>query len=285
MNYQKPAQHWIDGKLVREDLAVLPVTDLVITRGYGAFEALRTYAGKPFLLEEHLRRFEKTCIHMNLRCPLNRKELAKAAIQTLKANSFPESLVRFYVTGGDAHRFLPEGQERLMILIGAHKEPAAWQYESGIAIKTTTLTRQIPLAKTVDYSAGIRETILANRQGYQEVAYLDRRGCLLEGTTFSIFALLGKTLVTPEEGVLPGCTAAQVIKLARRAGFTIQRSAISPAMLKKASELFITSTTRELLPVVRVDQQQIGAGVPGPVTRVLHQRFRKSAAAAVKRLS
>lgn len=284
MNPPKPAKYWIDGKLVRADRAGVAVTDLVVTRGYGAFEALRTYGGKPFLLEEHLRRLEKTCAHLLLKCPLHRKELAAAAKETLQANGFPESLVRFFVTGGDASGFLPEGKERLLILVTPVRPFPAWQYERGIAMKTTSLSRPIPEAKTVDYTVGIRETMRAVREGYQEVAFRDRRGGLLEGTQFSIFAVLGRMLVTPEAGVLPGCTAEHLIKVARREGWTIRRSAISPAMLRRASELFITSTTRELLPVVRVDEQPIGDGRPGPVRRLLHERFHESVRAVVKRL-
>lgn len=284
MTPNKPAKYWIDGQLVRADRAAIPVTDLVMTRGYGAFEALRTYEGNPFLLEEHLRRLEKTCALLGLKCPLRRKEFAAAARETLRANSFPESLIRFYVTGGDASGFLPEGKERLLILVSPVRPFPAWQYERGIAMKTTALSRSIPAAKTVDYTVGIRETMRAVREGFQEVAFRDRRGGLLEGTQFSIFAVLGRTLVTPEEGVLPGCTGNQVMKLARREGWTIRRTAISPAMLRKASELFITSTTRELLPVVRVDEQRIGDGRPGPVRQHLHARFLESARAAAKKL-
>lgn len=263
---------------------MLPVTDLVITRGYGAFEALRTYQGKPFLLEEHLRRLEKSCAEIGLKCPLGRKELADAVSETLKANSFPESLIRLYVTGGDAGGFVPEGHERLMILVGAAKMFPAWQYERGVAIKTTTLNRPIPSAKTIDYTVGIRETLVALKEGYQEVAFRDHRGCLLEGTQFSIFAVIRKTLVTPEKSILPGITAAYLIKLARREGFGIRREPISPAMLKNASECFITSTNREVLPVSRIDRQRIGNGRPGPIQRLFHQRYLEGAAATVKKL-
>ncbi|HWL51654.1 MAG TPA: aminotransferase class IV [Chthoniobacteraceae bacterium] len=275
---------WIDGKLVRADRASLPLTDLSVSRGYGAFEALRTYHGKPFLLEAHLQRFEATCRHLCLRPPLSRKALREVVAEVLQANGLPESLVRIYLTGGDAGGFLPEGNGRLLILADPVKPYPEWQYERGIALKTTPLQRSIPLAKTLDYTAGIRETILARRDGFQEIVFTNGRGHLLEGAQFNIAAVRGRRVISPVEGVLKGTTVEHLLKLAGREGFTISREPLTTAQVKRADELFITSTTRELLPVVRLDDIVIGAGTPGPVFQRLRECFRKSAVRAARKI-
>lgn len=277
------ARYWMNGRLVASDRAVLPLTDLAATRGYGAFEALRTYGRAPFLMDAHLRRLEATCRHLCLRVPLSRAELREAVLRTLAANRFAESLIRIYVTGGDAKGFLPEGRERLLILVDPAKTFPAWQYEKGVALRTTVLNRPIPLAKTIDYTAGIRETALAHKAGYQEVVFTDRRGNLLEGTQFSVVAVEGKRLVSPEKDILPGITVEQVLRLARKEGFNLKREPISPALLRRADEVFITSTNREVLPVSRVDKLRIGDGRPGPVARLLHRRYLDGAAAAARK--
>lgn len=278
------ARYWMDGRLVVATGASLPLTDLAVTRGYGAFEALRTYAGTPFLLDPHLRRLEQTCRHLCLRIPLPRARMREAVAKTIAANHFAESLIRIYVTGGDATGFVPEGRERLLILVGPVISYPARQYQKGIALKTTPLNRPIPLAKTIDYTAGIRETILARRAGYQEVIFKDPCGNLLEGTQFSLVVVAGNLLISPAENVLPGITAGHVLRLAEKEGFAVRRAPVTPKLLRRADELFITSTNRELLPVTSVDQLCIGEGRPGPVTRHLHSRYLASAAASAGKL-
>lgn len=267
-------KYWIDGKLVRADKAFLPLTDLAVTRGFGAFEAMRTYHGSPFLLEGHLLRLQKSCELLGLKLPLSLEALKHAVDATLKANKMPESLIRIYVTGGDASGFLPEGRERLLILVSPAKLFPAWQYEKGIALKSTLLGRMIPQAKSLDYTVGIRETLRAVRKGYHEVVFVDEEGNLLEGTQFSVFAVVGKKIISPKMRILPGLTAGYVIDLARRKGFKASWGKITPKVLAEATELFITSSNREIIPAVRLDRKRIGNGKPGPVTRLLHGYFK-----------
>jgi branched-chain amino acid aminotransferase len=198
-------------------------------------------------------------------------------LETLAANCFPESLIRLYVTGGDTDGFVPAGKSRLLVLVDAARIFPASHYKKGVRIKTSRLNRPIPPAKTVDYTAGIRETILAKREGFHEVAFADRKGNLLEGTQFNVIAVRGNQLVSPDRGILPGITVERVLKLGRKEGFSIRRSPISPALLKRADEVLITSTNREVMPAVFVDQIRIGSGSPGPVSRLLHQRYLESA--------
>jgi branched-chain amino acid aminotransferase len=277
-----PAQsrYWIDGELVDAAQAALPLTDLGATRGYAAFEALRTYGKVPFLLEEHLERLERSCEQMFLQLPVPKAEIARIVEATLGANSFPESLIRIFVTAGDASGFVPEGRERLLVLVDVLRAYPAEQYTRGISLATTKLGRTLPLVKSTSYLAGIRETIRARREGFDEVVFVDDDGSILEGTTFNVVTIHGNMLTVPEAGVLQGVTIGHVVQLAAQSGLKVVRAPITRKMIAEADEVFITSSTRELLPINRVDGTPIRDGRPGPVTQRLHEVYRQSTARA-----
>jgi branched-chain amino acid aminotransferase len=273
----RPGKCWIDGELVDWKDASIPLTDLMAVRGYAAFDALRTYGSVPFLLDKHLLRLERTCDFLGLRIPLDRANLAGAVLATVKAGKLPESSIRLYVTGGDAAGFVPEGRERLVILVDPPHSYPLRQYEQGVALATTTLGRTFPVVKPTNYLAGVWATMRARSEGFDEVVFVDRDLSLLEGTTFNVVAVRGRELISPADGVLAGVTIEHVLSLAAKAKFKVTREPISPQLLDQAEEVFMTSSVREVMPVVRIDDRQIGNGAPGPVTRLLHRLFCESA--------
>jgi branched-chain amino acid aminotransferase len=272
----KAKTSWI-GRQLTDAATGVSWNDLAFTRGYAAFETLRTYQGVPFLLDAHLDRLERSCSILSLNLPNSRAEIAGAIHATIAANGFPESVVRIYLTGGDSPGFLPVGRERLMVFADPLRVYAARQYSEGIAIMTTRLNRSIPLAKSTDYLAAVRETIRARKAGFDEVAFLDPEFNLLEGTTFSVVAVMGRELLTAQDEVLRGITVEHTLSLAEQQGLTVRRAPISQREIAQADEIFITSTTRELIPVARIDGQIIGRELPGPITRQLHECYRQSA--------
>ncbi len=271
--------YWLDGRFVGRNEASVPLSDLAVTRGYAAFDALRTYGKVPFLLNEHLQRLEESCALLSLKIPLSRKELTEVVRTTLAANEFPESLIRIFVTGGDATGFVPENRERLMVLIDEVRTYPSWHFERGVGLATSTLSRTLPRVKSTGYLAGITETIRARQQGFDEVVFCDHSGHILEGTTFSVVSVIGNELISPINDVLRGITVEHVLGLAAREGYTSRRAPISHELLEQSNEVFITSSTRELIPVNRVDHTRIADGMPGPVTRRLHECYRQSARA------
>jgi branched-chain amino acid aminotransferase len=274
---QGPVKYWIDGKFVDQRDASIPLTDLAIVRGYAAFDALRTYGNTPFLLDAHLKRLEETCAFLHLKPPLDRANMARAVLATVRTNNFAESLIRIYVTGGEASGLIPEHKERLIILVDSLRTYPPQQYEKGIALATTTLNRTLPLAKSTDYVAGIRETVRARHNGFDEVVFLDRQSNILEGTTFSVVVVRGRDLISPADGVLRGITVDHVLGLASQAGLRGRRAAIPPDLLDEADEVFVTSSVREVVPVVRIDTKRIAGGLPGPITCHLHKLYCESA--------
>lgn len=265
-----------NGKYVAADRASVPVHDLGLVRGFGLFEAVRTYDGKPFLFDAHLRRLFGAMKTVGISLPFSRAEFAEKILRLVKKNGPGEALIRIVITGGPAPSLLPQGNPSWIVMVDPLHPFPSWQYEKGIALMTAPFSRIFPSIKTTCYIGAVQETVRAVRRGFAEAVYVDRRGAILEGTTYSVFAVLpGPRLVTPEAGVLPGITAECVIKLAQKPGISVQRTPISTTMLRRADEMFITSSNRELIPVIRVDRLRIANGKPGPVTRRLHIEYQK----------
>ena len=263
----------VDGKLIRADQATVSVQDLGFSRGYGAFESIRTYQKIPFRLEAHLKRLKLTAALIHLKLPSTLMEIKKRIFATLKANSFSESLIKIYVTGGISSGFTPQKKGTVIIWIEPFHNFPSWQYTKGISLYTTSLVRSFPEAKSTSYLSGVVATLEAKKKNFDEAVFVNDKGAILEGTTFNVFAIKNKTLITPKKHILLGITAQEVIRLAKKEKFTLICRPLSSSDIKTCSELFITSSNRELIPVRNVNQTQIGNGKPGAQTRRLHQLY------------
>ena len=175
---------YIDGNFVDEDEAVLPVTDLAILRGYAVFDFLRTYNGRPFHLEAHLRRLRNSAALIGLDCHWSLDELTEIVDETLARNNYPESNIRLLITGGDSEDSISPGQHpRLLVMVRpVTPYPENW-YEEGIKIITARLNRYIPGAKSTDYiraivtlkdaeAAGAIESVYVNKDDYSSFWFM-----------------------------------------------------------------------------------------------------------------
>lgn len=264
---------YIDGKFVPSNEASIPVSDLALLRGYGVFDFLRTYNNTPFFLEEHLNRLRHSADLIDIRLPWNNRELQDIVQNTLNKNGYPESAIKILVTGGDStDGLIPTGESRLLVMVSALKPLDAAQYESGVKLTTSRIPRLFPGAKSTNYIAGIRATAAAQKAGAVESLYIGGNNQILECVTSNFFGFKGNTLVTPESDILPGITRKVILDFAAEV-FTIETREMDLDELTLLDEAFITSSTREVLPVVRVDDVTIGNGIPGKNTRRLMEMF------------
>ncbi len=271
---RKEPIYFCNGRFLPAGRATLSVNDLGVIRGFGLFESLRTYNGKPFLLEAHLDRMFHAAKEVGLKPPLGRKRIGSVIARLIRRNNFGEALIRMVLTGGVAGSLVPQGKPTFIILADPFHSFPSWQYEKGIRLMTAPFSRLRPSMKSTIYFSAVVETVRAVKRGFHEAVYVDGRGAILEGTTYSVFAVMpGPKLVTAREGVLPGVTAELVISLAKKMRIPVIHSPISRAMLKRAREVFITSSNRELIPVSHVDRLRIGK--PGPVTRQLQEAYQR----------
>lgn len=270
--------YYIDGKFVPSNEASIPVGDLALLRGYGVFDFLRTYNNTPFFLEEHLNRLRRSADLIDVSFPWSNRELQDIVQETLSKNGYPESTIKILVTGGDStDGLIPNGESRLLVMVSALKPLVAAEYESGVKLTTSRIPRLFPGAKSTNYIAGIRAIAAAKKAGAVESLYIGRDNQILECVTSNFFGFRGGTLVTPESDILPGITRKVVLDLADKV-FTIETREMDLDELKLLDESFITSSTREVLPVVRVDELTIGDGKPGKNTRRLMKMFSEFAA-------
>ena len=257
------AIYYIDGEFVPAEKAVIPVDDLAILRGIGVFDLLRTYDGKPYFLDAHIDRLEQSARKIDLSLPWSHEEITAIVEETLDRNDIPEANIRIVITGGSSTDFMtPSGSPRLLVLVSpVPKLPARW-YSDGVKIISWEVERPIPGAKSIDYISASLALKKAAAEDAVEALYIDRHGLALECTTSNIFAFVGEKLVTPGRGILSGVTRRVVLELAK-ALFPIDIRDMSRAELLAADEVFITGTSKGLVPVVRVDDGVIGDGRPG----------------------
>jgi branched-chain amino acid aminotransferase len=258
--------YYIDGKFVPAEQAVIPVDDLAILRGIGVFDLLRTYDGKPYFLDAHIDRLEASARRIDLPLPWSHDEIVGIVEQTLARNDIPEANIRIVVTGGSSTDFMtPSGNPRLLVLVSPiPRLPEQW-YTRGVKIISWEVERPIPGAKSIDYISASLALKKAAAEDAIEALYIDRNDLALECTTSNIFAFVKDKLVTPGRGILSGVTRKVVLALAENL-FPIEIRDISRTELVAADEIFITGTSKGIVPVVQVDDGVIADGRPGQRT-------------------
>lgn len=272
---------YVNGKYLPENEAVLPVRDLSILRGYGAFDYLRTYGAKPFRLDKNLARFRRSCEILEMRFPWSDDELTEIVLETLQRNvelgDAAEYSIRLVVTGGvSASNIIPDSDPTLIVLVQPFTPMPAEYYENGVKIITVDLNRLFPDAKSTLYTPAILAQRHAKARGAIEALYKDEEGNLLEATTSNFFVFFGNMLVTPPtaDNILPGITRMTVLEIAEPQ-FDVQIRPISQGDLLKADEAFISSANKEVMPVVQVDNHIIGDGTVGEGTQQMMSLFRQ----------
>jgi branched-chain amino acid aminotransferase len=285
----------INGKQVETEDAKISVFDRGFLYGDSVFETLRTYGGVPFALEEHLRRLERSAQRVLIRLPEdlsvidNEIRVAASLVHSAAGAGEGDAFIRVMVTRGigDDLGLDPNlaSKASRVIIAGPLQKPSPEAYEKGAKVVTYRTQRFGDATAAVGSKVGnYLVAVLAMREasaaGAVEALIVDGDDRVVEGTTSNVFAVVGGRLVTPPEqaGILEGITRAHILEIARDLGIFVDLAPLSRAELWDVDELFICSTVRELLPVVRVDDRSIGTGRPGPTTRKLLQLFRQRVA-------
>jgi branched-chain amino acid aminotransferase len=278
---------YINGEYFPQTEAKVSVFDHGLLYGDGVFEGLRSYQGKVFRLEEHVRRLYESALAICLEIPLSRKAMCDAINEAVKKNSISDGYIRVVVTRGAGSLGLdPNRCSNPQVIIIADSISLYPQelYEHGLEIITTSITRNHPSAlspriKSLNYLNNILAKIEGLKAGCIEALMLNHKGEVAECTGDNIFLVRDGVLSTPplDAGILDGVTRRAVIELALAADITVNEVAITKHDVYVADECFLTGTAAEVIPVVKVDDRPIGTGKPGPVTLTLKERFHKLA--------
>jgi branched-chain amino acid aminotransferase len=273
---------YVNGAFVPMSEAALPINDLGIVRGFGVFDLLRTYGLSPFRLDEHLARLEASAAQIGLALPWSRAELTAIVQETYARNPIPDASIRIVVTGGPSRTMMmPEGKPSLLVMVQPIAPYGADVYTRGAKTTTTLIERTMATVKSLNYIGAIVAMQRAAPQGAVEALYLDGQDRLTEGTRANLFVVRHGEVITPRDGVLKGITRQVVLELAAQE-FVVVEGPIHYRDLQSVDEAFLTSTTKEVLPVVQIDDHQIGNGRPGPVTQRLMELFHAHVAAVCR---
>jgi len=265
--------YYVNGQYVAADQAALGLNDLGIVRGYGVFDLLRTYDGKLFKLHEHVLRLERSAALIGLDLPWSTAEIAAIARATYMRNAIANATIRIIVTGGAADDFMtPQQRPTLIVMVNPIGIPAPEQQSHGVKVITTRIERMMPTVKSLNYITAIMAMQAARRVGAVEAIYRTADDRITEGTRANFFILRDNRLITPQTDVLGGITRDVVLEIAGD-DFEVVEAPLFYADLATCDEAFLTSSTKEILPVTQIDEITIGQGQPGPNTRKLIELF------------
>lgn len=278
---------YINGKHYEQQDAKISVYDHGLLYGDGVFEGLRAYGGKVFRLQEHLDRLWQSARAIWLEIPGTAADLGRAINDTLRLNGLEDAYIRVVVTRGAGSLGLDPNRTsdpQVIVITDKISLYPDELYRRGLEIITVSVQRNHPAAlspriKSLNYLNNILAKIEGLQAGCIEALMLNHKGEVAECTGDNVFLVRGGVLYTPplDAGILEGITRAAVIELAQAARIEVREAALTKHDVYIADECFLTGTAAEVIPVVKVDSRQIGAGVPGPITLDLKERFHRLA--------
>ncbi len=278
---------FLDGKFVNEADAKVSVFDHGLLYGDGVFEGIRLYQGNVFRLEEHLERLEYSAKAILLALPMTRAELREATCETCRVNGLRDAYIRLVVTRGVGDLGLAPwscAKPTVFIIAGKISIYPQEHYDNGLAIVTVP-TRRIgpaalpPTVKSLNYLNNILGKIEARQAGALEAIMLNDQGHVAECTADNVFIVHKGEVLTPSasHGALKGITRGAILDIAAELGLPVREAALTRYDIWCADECFLTGTGAEVIPVVKLDGREIGAGKPGPITARILAAFRRRA--------
>ena len=273
----------VNGIVVPAEEARVSVLDNGFAFGDSVYEVLRTYDGLPFEPGRHFRRLRASAARLGFSVPASDADLLTQADALLARAGTGESYIRIIVSRGlgDCSYSFERVQGPTVVMIQKPLPPyPAWHYEDGIKIAAVGVRRNHPRAlDPAIKSSNLLNNILAVREaqsrGAEEPVLLNQEGFLAEGASTNVFLALAGTLFTPplSAGILAGITREVVLELLPGLGIPFDERPLHLDELLSADEAFMTSTTREVVPVRQVDEAPVGNGRPGPLTRRVMKAF------------
>lgn len=274
----------IDGTLMAAAEATVSVFDRGFLYGDSAFEALRTYDKKPFRGREHVARLLRSCERLRIPLPLDGAAIERRLAAAIDASGLAECYLRIVVTRGVAPLgadFTLASHPSVLVYALELKLPDPSFYRDGIAVGLVRTQRATDGnaaagAKASNYLTSLLALDEVKRRGCQEAVIVSAQGELLEGATSNLFIVQAEGLATPplSAGILEGITRREVLSVAEERGIPCRERKLEAGDLAAASEAFITSSIREIVPVVRADEISIGSCKPGRVTLALLDAYR-----------
>ena len=278
----------VNGRIADQEHATIPVFDHGFLYGEGVYETMRTYNRQPFLFDRHLRRLRNSARMITLPLPFTDDELEEQIRATMNAAHLGgEAYIRVLVTRGVGeltYDLEATPTPSVVIIVKAQMDPPPDAYEQGVRVVIVDIVRNHPgSVNPLIKSNNLMNSALAMQEAFRSGAFegvmRNYRGEIAECTTSNLFVIRGGTAVTPplDAGLLPGITREFVFDIGADIGIPVEEAILHDDDLFEADEMFLTSTTREIVPIVTVGDRRIGSGMPGAVTLALLDAFRRKA--------
>lgn len=270
-----PSFLWLNGRLLAANEAHLSPLDHGLLVGDGVFETLVARGGRPVAVKPHYERLLNSCQTVGLAC-ISEAEFGHCIQSVIESNGLSEARVRVTLTSGDG----PLGSDRgvgvgTVLAVATPLKP--WPPTEDVCVVPWVRNTRSALAgvKSVSYGENVRCLLHAKSRGCGEALLFNERDELCEGTGSNVFIILEGRLVTPplSSGCLAGITRSLVLQACQQEGIECFEEVISADWLSRCEEAFLTSSTRDVHPIAKLDERDLCA--PGPLTERVRQAYAK----------
>jgi len=257
----------------------IPITSISINRGYGAFEFFEVINGMPFYGARHFARFNHSLHILKLKTEYQ-SQLFTIVDEIVVRNNLKNTYIKVFVL---PHEGIKNGFYKASLYVFPVEMPTFSNllYTEGAALTTRNFQRFLPEAKSTNYLAG--QFWMDEISDKKVVDVLYHNGKTIQETSRGNFFLVKDNMViTPDVNILKGITRSIVLDILPQTGLSFSKTKVPIHLLDEADEVFITSTTKQIMPVTRIDRISIGNGQPGPITQQLMAAFKKIRAEFIK---
>jgi len=262
----KPLYCFAQNQISLLENAGVPVGDLLVQRGYGIFDYLRVANNKPLFIEDHLDRLFNSAKMMRLNIAQSKEDLKKMVAELIDKNNIPFSGIRLIIAGGDAPDGYTISAPHLIIIQQPLDAPPTQISAKGIHLVSHFYQRQLAEVKTTDYLMAIHLQAWMKRVGGDDILYYNNDS-VSECPRSNIFMVSqDNTIVTPAKNMLKGITRKNIITVAQANGLKIEQRDITLSEMKKAKEVFISSSTKRIIPVSGLDEQKFSLEGPNSLS-------------------
>lgn len=284
---------FVGGRVVPAEHARISVFDRGFLYGDSVYETLRVHAGVPFRFDAHVERLFDSGRRIGFVLPMQPEAIRAACLKALHSGPLEDALLRIIVTRGSGalglDPALAENPQLVVMALPLPELPSSW-YQTGRHVALVSVPRNLkgaldPQAKTGNYMNSVLALHEARRRGADDAIMLDHHGRIAEASSSNLFVLRGGVWRTPslDVGILGGITRQTLIELCRRHDQRVEEAVLLPHDLTAAEEAFLCSSVREIVPIVRLDGESLGAGSPGAETAKLQALYRAEVQAEVER--
>ncbi len=255
--------------IVDSEKASLHPLDIGLIRGYAVFDFFRTVDYVPLFLEDYLDRFVQSAAKAHLHLPFDENQLKRIVLELIEKNDLKQGGIRMILSGGVAENHFSPDHGSLFIFCEELLMPSNEKYSKGVHLLTAEYIRPIPEIKTTNYALPVYLSANWKANGAEDVLYY-ANGVVSESSRSNVFIVKKDVISTPQSNILKGITRKNILELAPHT----QIRDITLEEVMAADEVFMSSTTKRILPITKIDHKPIGTGEVGKHTLRLMDLFK-----------